>query len=185
MDDTGECELQRDANGEPTVQSRWQDMLDNMKAGDFLLIQFGINDGSATCDRHVGLDAFKETYGVLAAAAKDRGTQPVFLTPVSSIGCSGNTPVGTRGAFVDVTIEAGTEFDVPVLDLHARSVERYTELGFCPVSGGDVSADTTGAVGDFFCDDHTHFSESGAVDIASLVVELLMAQNISVVSHLK
>src|SRR5688572_18350925 len=49
-DATGECALNRDANGEPLLQPRWQEMLDGMRAGDYLFIQFGINDGSATCE---------------------------------------------------------------------------------------------------------------------------------------
>jgi lysophospholipase L1-like esterase len=185
MGPDGECILQRDGQGNPTLQPRWQEMLDNMKSGDALLIQFGINDGSRTCDRHVGIAAFKQTYGVLAAAAKERGVQPVFITPVSSIACNGNVPRGTRGEFVDATLQVGAELGVPVLDLHARSVERYGELGFCPVPGGDVNAQTGGAVGEYFCDDHTHFSSSGAVDMAAVVVELMKKANLPFVSHLK
>lgn len=185
MGGDGECVLQRDGQGNPTLQPRWQEMLDNMKAGDALLIQFGINDGSPTCDRHVGLAAFKQTFGVLAAAAEERGVQPVFITPVSSIACNGNVPRGTRGEFVDATLEVGAELDVPVLDLHARSVERYAELGFCPVPGGAVNASTGGAVGEYFCDDHTHFSSSGATDMAAVVVELMKKANLPFVSHLK
>lgn len=185
MGPDGECLLEQSASGEPTVQARWQEMLDDMAEGDALLIQFGINDGSPTCDRHVGLDAFKETYGVMIAAAKERGVQPVLITPTSAISCSGSNPQGTRGGYVDATIEAGQAADVPVLDLHARTVARYAELGFCPVAGGDVSASTGGAVGDYFCDDHTHFSTSGALDIASLVVELLVDAGVAFTSHVK
>src|SRR6185369_17107663 len=69
MDSTGECVLDRDSNGQPTIQARWQAMLNGMKAGDYLFIQFGINDSDPTCDRHVGLEAFKTSYGVMAQAA--------------------------------------------------------------------------------------------------------------------
>ena len=48
MDASGECVLARDAAGEPTLQARWQAMLDGMQPGDYLFIQFGINDASAT-----------------------------------------------------------------------------------------------------------------------------------------
>lgn len=185
MGPDGECLLTKGGDGNPTHQARWQEMLDNMKPGDAFLIQFGINDGSPTCDRHVGLAAFKETYGVLVAAAKQRGVQPVLITPTSSIACNGNVPRGTRGGYVDATLEAGKELGVPVLDMHARSVERYAELGFCPVPGGGVSAATGGPVGDYFCDDHTHFSSSGAADMAALVVELLVDAGVSFTSHLK
>ncbi len=184
MGDDGECLLNRDGTGEPLLQDRWQAMLDEMAEGDTLLIQFGINDGAATCDRHVGLDAFKESYGVLAAAAKARGTQPVFITPVSAIACNGDVPRGTRGGFVDATIEAGDEFDVPVVDLHALSVERYTELGFCPIPGGDVTARTDGDVGEYFCDDHTHFSPSGARDMAQIMAEAVAALELPLAAYL-
>jgi lysophospholipase L1-like esterase len=184
-DETGECVLERDAAGEPTLQPRWQAMLDGMKAGDYLFIQFGINDGDPNCDRHVGLDAFEAAYGMMADAAKARGAQPIFLTPVSSISCNGSTARGSRGEFVTRTIDAGQRFDVPVIDLHARSVALYNQHAFCPVAGGDVSADTTGPVGDFFCDDHTHFSPSGAVEIADLVAQALRDQAIPLAAYLK
>lgn len=183
MDETGECVLERDASGEPTLQARWQTMLDDMSSGDTLLIQFGINDGSATCDRHVGIAAFKESYGVMAAAAQERGAEPVFITPVSSIACDGTTPRGSRGGYVDATLEAGREYGVPVIDLHQLSVELYAELGFCPVPGGDVSAETSGPVGDFFCDDHTHFSDTGAVTIAGLVANALRQQPVNLARY--
>jgi lysophospholipase L1-like esterase len=186
MDASGECVLATDSSGMPTLQARWQEMLEGMQSGDYLFIQFGINDGSATCDRHVGIEAFKDTYGVLAEAAKARGTQPVFVTPVSAIACNGSSARGTRGGFVSATQEAGVEFDVPVIDLHQLSVELYDELGFCPLPGGsDVSASTGGEVGAFFCDDHTHFDRPGAERIAALVAAEVAAQNLGLAAYLK
>jgi len=188
MDATGECVLERDANGDPTLQSRWSAMLNatsGMKAGDYLFIQFGINDSSATCDRHVGVEAFKTSYGVMAQAAKDRGAHPIFVTPLSMIRCSGTTEVGSREPYVMATKDAGTQYSVPVIDLHGLSVALYTQHGFCPIPGGDVSATTTGPVGDFFCDDHTHLSSSGAVEIAGLVAQALRDQNIGLAAYLK
>jgi lysophospholipase L1-like esterase len=187
MDATGECILPLDASGNPTIQPRWQAMLTGMKAGDYLFIQFGINDSDPTCDRHVGLEAFKTSYGVMAQAAKDRGAHPIFLTPTSSISCnSANVAVGTRGAYVTATQQAGVQFGVPVIDLHALTVARYNALHFCPIpGGGDITATTTGAVGDYFCDDHTHFSPTGAVDIAALVAGGVRAQIPGLASYLK
>jgi lysophospholipase L1-like esterase len=182
---TGECALNRAPSGEPLLQPRWQAMLDGMREGDYLFIQFGINDGDPSCDRHVGIDAFVTAYGMMALAAKERGAQPIFLTPVSAIACNGTTARGSRGEFVPATIDAGVAFDVPVIDLHARSVELFQARGFCPVAGGDVSATTTGAVGDFFCDDHTHFSASGAVEIGDLVAQALIEQQIPLAAYLR
>ncbi|XYH93568.1 GDSL-type esterase/lipase family protein [Sorangium sp. So ce1128] len=185
MDSTGECELNRDASGEPVLQDRWVQMLDGMKRGDYLFIQFGINDGSRTCDRHVGLEAFKSSYGMMARAAEERGARPVFVTPVSAIACSGSTARGTRGGYVTATHEAGAEYGVPVIDLHEHSVELYNTLGFCPVPGGDVSSTTGGPVGEFFCDDHTHFARSGAAQIAELVAGAIRDQELGLAAYLR
>ena len=184
-DSSGECNLGQDAQGNATLQTRWTAMLTGMKAGDYLLIQFGINDGDSTCPRHVGKDAFETSYGMMAQAAKDRGAFPVFVTPVSQIACSGSTvSKGTREPYVSATKEAGTRDDVPVIDLNLLSATLYQSLGFCPIPGGDVSASTTGAVGTFFCDDHTHFDTTGATQIAGLVAGALRSQNIPLSQYL-
>jgi lysophospholipase L1-like esterase len=185
MDSTGECDLAPGPNGQPAVQAHWQAMLDGMKAGDYLFIQFGINDSDPTCPRHVGANAFKGSYGVMAQAAKDRGAHPVFITPVSSISCNGTTAQGSRGTYATATKQAGTQFGVPVIDLETLSVALYNSMHFCPVPGGDVSAATTGPVGDFFCDDHTHFSATGAPQIADLVAQAIRDQALPLAAYLK
>jgi len=185
MDSSGECVLAKDESGEPKLQPRWQAMLDGMQAGDYLLIQFGINDSSPTCDRHVGLDAFQASYGMMAQAAEERGAHPIFLTPVSAIACNGWSAIATRGGFVDATIQAGETYSVPVIDLHERSIALYQQLNFCPIPGGDVSASTGGPVGDFFCDDHTHFSQQGSLQIGLLIGEALRERKLGLSAYLK
>jgi hypothetical protein len=71
------------------------------------------------------------------------------------------------------------------IDLHALSVALYQSHGFCPIPGGDVSASTTGPVGEFFCDDHTHFDRPGAVEIAGLVAGALRTQSIPLSAYLR
>jgi len=185
MGDDGECLLDRDASGEPTLQPRWQAMLDGMKAGDYLFVQFGINDGDRTCDRHVGIPAFETALEMMARAAQERGAFPIFLTPVSMVACNGTTARGSRGEFVPATLRAGEAAGATVIDLHERSVALYQELGFCPIPGGDVSAETGGPVGDFFCDDHTHFSNVGAARMAELVSAALVEQGIPLAAYLR
>lgn len=182
-DGEGECVL-GETNGSLTLQQRWQDMLRDMKEGDFLLIQFGINDGDPNCPRHVGTEAFRVSYRMMAEAARERGAQPVFLTPVSAIACNGSTAVGSRG-FLDAVKEEGAALSVPVVDLHEKSVALYDELAFCPVAGGDVSASTMGPVGDFFCDDHTHFDTPGALEIAKLVAHGLTEAGVTLAEYLQ
>jgi lysophospholipase L1-like esterase len=174
----GECTLSSTA-----YSSRWMAMLNTstgFQAGDYLIIQFGINDGDTACPRHVGAARFKELLGVMATTAKARGVKPIFVTPVAAIKCSGNTAVGNRG-FVTETTAAATANGVPVIDLHAKSVALYNTLRLCP-NNGDYS---TGAVGAFFCNDHTHFEAAGAQQIAGLIATALKAQNIPLAAYLR
>ena len=177
----GECVL-----NSTTPLAAWTAMLNGMKAGDYLFIQFGINDTDSTCPRHVGTALFKTDYGMMAQAAKDRGANPIFVTPVSSIACSGSKATPTRGTFATATIQAGTQYDVPVIDLEQLSVALYTSLGFCPLPGPDTATTfESGAIGDFFCEDHTHFEQAGAVQIADLVAKALSDQGIGLGAYLK
>ena len=84
MDSTGECVLDLDASGNPILQSRWQAMLNattGMKKGDYLFIQFGINDGDATCDRHVGVAAFETSLRHDGAGGEGSRREPHLRHP--------------------------------------------------------------------------------------------------------
>jgi lysophospholipase L1-like esterase len=177
-DSTGECVV-----SPKTYAKRWQDMLDaanGMKAGDYLFIQFGINDGSSTCPRHVGSARYKELLGAMTRSAKDRGVHPVLLTPVAAITCSGSSAVGNRG-FLNETTAVGGANQTPVIDLHKLSYTLYNTLKLCP-NDGDY---TKGAVGAFFCNDHTHFEAAGALQIARVVAKALRDQKIGLAAYLK
>jgi len=54
-----------------------------MKAGDTLIIQFGINDGDSACPRHVGTALYKTYLVEMAQAAKERNARPIFVTQLS------------------------------------------------------------------------------------------------------
>ena len=176
-DSAGECVV-----SPRTYASRWADMLstNGMRAGDWLIIQFGINDGDPNCPRHVGTARYRELLSTMAREAKARGVKPVYVTPVAAIRCSGSTAVGNRG-FVGETTAQGQADQVPVIDLHQRSVALYNSLRLCP-NNGDY---TQGAVGAFFCNDHTHFEAAGAARIAEVVAAALREQGIGLASSLR
>ncbi|MFF6805582.1 MULTISPECIES: GDSL-type esterase/lipase family protein [unclassified Streptomyces] len=174
----GECRL---TSG--TYASRWQAMLNastGMKAGDYLFIQFGINDSSSTCPRHVGRARYQQLTTMMAKAALARGAHPVLLTPVAAITCSGSTATKNRG-FVPEILAAGSATGSPVVDLHTLSVARYNSLRFCP-NNGDYGS---GPLGAFFCNDHTHFETYGAQQIAALVAGDVRRQNLPLAAYLR
>lgn len=174
----GECRLTSSA-----YSSRWQAMLNastGMKAGDYLFIQFGINDSSSTCPRHVGPARYRQLMTTMVQAALARGAHPVLLTPVAAITCSGSTATKNRG-FVNETFAVGSATRAPVVDLQSLSVSLYNSLCFCPHNGDFGS----GPVGAFFCDDRTHFETYGAQRIAGLVAGDVRKQNLALAAYLR
>lgn len=174
----GECVI-----NPQTYSTRWQSMLDSatgMQAGDYLLVGFGINDGATTCNRHVGTARYQQLLTMMAQAATQRGAHPILLTPPAAITCSGGKAVGNRG-FLTETVNAGSGAKIPVIDLHKLSYTLYNTLKLCP-NNGDYS---TGAVGAFFCKDHTHFEAAGARQIAGLVATAIRDQNIPLAAYLR
>lgn len=176
----GECTL-----GASAPQARWTEMANGMKKGDYLFIQFGINDTtSSSCPKHVSLATFKKLFGMMAQTARDKGAQPVFLTAVSSISCNGSAAQGTRGGFATATKDAAIEYGVPVIDLEQLSVALYTSLGFCPSTDSAATFSANTPIGNFFCNDHTHFETTGAAAIADVVAKALRDQNFGLASYL-
>jgi lysophospholipase L1-like esterase len=170
----GECVL-----SSSTYSTRWQQILNTMKSGDYLFIQFGINDGDTACPRHVGTARYQQLMLYMAQTALARGAHPILLTAVAAITCSGSTAVKNRG-FVTETNAAASATGSPVIDLQTLSVNFYNSLGLCP-NNGDYTA---GAVGQFFCNDHTHFEAYGARRIARLVTGALVNQHIALAGSL-
>ena len=172
----GECTLTA-----TTYSANWNAMLTGMKTGDWLLVEFGINDGDATCPRHVGTTLFQTYLTTMAKAATDRGANPIFLTSTSAIACNGSTAQANRG-FGPQTKAAGTADNVPVIDMTVLTAALYTSLGMCPNAGDYTS--TTSKLGLFFCNDHTHFEAAGALQIAKTAAQALKDQNIPLAAYL-
>ena len=61
-----------------------------------------------------------------------------------------------------------------------RPLNLYNGLRFCPNNGNY----TTGTLGAFFCNDHTHFEAYGARRIMRLVTGALRTQNIALAGSL-
>ena len=106
------------------------------------------------------------------------------MTAVSSISCSGATAQPTRTQFRAATKDAGTQNSVPVIDLESLSVALYTASGLCPSTDTAATFTANTPIGNFFCDDHTHFEAAGATQIAGLVAKAIKDQGFPLASYL-
>jgi lysophospholipase L1-like esterase len=170
-----------DANGEcqvidnTTYSDNLTTMLDatnGMKPGDWVYVAFGINDGTATCNRHVGKALFQSDLDFMAKTIRAKGANPIFGTSTSGQSCSGSTNVPNRG-FGPETKAAGTADNVPVIDLTQLSVDLYNSLKLCP--GGSAT----------FWFDGTHFKTEGATAVAGVVAKAIKDQGIGLAAYVK
>jgi lysophospholipase L1-like esterase len=170
-DASGECQI----IDNKTYSTNWTTMLDpaaGMKAGDWVFIEFGINDAGGACNRHVGKALFQSDLIYLAKAIRDKGANPIFNTSTSSMTCVGGKVLANR-AFGPETKAAGATANVPVIDLMQLSADLYNTLNFC------VTPSPT------FWDGGTHFKTEGATKIAGVVAQALKDQQIGLAAYLK
>lgn len=98
---------------------------EELKAGDFLFIQFAHNDEKkADPNRYTEPETtFTENLKIFIDAALDRGAHPVLLTPAER--ClfdeEGNLSETGHAPYAKAILAAGRKFGVPVIDLWSKS----------------------------------------------------------------
>ncbi len=131
---------------------QYQTLLQNIKAGDYLMIGFGHNDERAELGRYTNpndslsvVGSFKYyLYESYIKIARDRNATPILVTPIVRRNVASNY-AGESGHITDtITNEEGTFAggdyaksiwqlgvgkSVPVLDLTARTRDVYEQLG--------------------------------------------------------
>jgi lysophospholipase L1-like esterase len=164
------------------TEGLWQAVMNDLKPGDFVLIQFGHNDGGPP-DRDRargslpgigdesqeftlpnGTTELVHTFGwymrKFIADARSKDAAPIVLSPtVRNIWTGGRVERGP-GEYASWSAEVAKAEGVPFVDISSAIAARYEELGQDKVT-------------DLFPQDHTHTSAAGADVNASLVVAAL------------
>ncbi len=119
---------------------RWAKVLDTMKPGDYVFIQFGTNDSKNSGPQNIYPNqTFAETYAPAdglykellkqyVADAQKRGGHPVIVSPPAR---RGEMPGGriSLGAYETAAMAAAKEAGVPGIDLNAMGQEMNAALG--------------------------------------------------------
>lgn len=109
---------------------RLDKVVSTMKAGDYLLIQYGHNDEK---ERGEGVGAFttyKADLKKFVAAAQERGAIPVLITPVQRRTFDQQGKItNSHGDYPEAVRQVAREEKVALIDLQAMSTEFYESLG--------------------------------------------------------
>ncbi|HWL51041.1 MAG TPA: rhamnogalacturonan acetylesterase [Chthoniobacteraceae bacterium] len=150
-------------------QERWQQVL--KARPDFVLIQFGHNDSHAA-DRPEATDAattFPANLRRYVAQAREAGIRPVLVTPPCRRTFDKTGHLKDHLApYAEAMKAVAGETDIPVVDLHEQSrllFEKLGKEGSTPFTMNE--SDRKGKSGY----DLTHFTETGAREMARMVAE--------------
>jgi lysophospholipase L1-like esterase len=131
-------------------ERRWDKVLDSLRAGDYVLIEFGCNDskksgpqniypGQTFAETYVEANtAYKDLLKQFAADVKKKGGFPVIVSPSARRGDS-KKPT-SLGAYADAAVAAAQEIGVPSIDLNSMGVDLNVALG---ADAGKQFADQT------------------------------------------
>ncbi len=168
-------------------EGRWQAILDAMKPGDFVFIQFGHNDGSEhKVDRYTPPEQYEANLRRFVTEVREGKGTPVLMTPVM------RRRYDERGSFYDthgpypgLVRDVARDLQVTLLDMHRDSGALLLALGpeastrlFLILAPGESDNYPEGL------DDNTHFSPEGAAVMAALVVEALRESDLELADDL-
>jgi lysophospholipase L1-like esterase len=170
----------------------WQSITQNLKEGDYVLIQFGHNDEVPTKRSYINEAGYTTNLLKFVKETRDKNAIPVLITPVARrMFNAAGTVEGTHEVYSALVRKVAAEQNVPLIDLDKESQTLLQTFGpedskmlYNYLTPGENLNYPDGKA------DNTHFSELGArkmaeivlADIRSLKLELA---NRIVVSNLK
>ena len=152
-------------------------VLDNLRQGDWLLIQFGHNDQKAQWPQtYVEASTTYRAYlRAYIAEARRRGATPILVTsPERAHFDDSGRIVASHGAYPEAVRTVAREEAVALIDLYAMSKQFYETLGPERI----VKAFADGGK------DRSHHNNYGAYELARLVVQGIRAADPESISHL-
>ncbi|ERM83229.1 hypothetical protein P872_17040 [Rhodonellum psychrophilum GCM71 = DSM 17998] len=168
-------------------ENRLDKILDLMRPGDYLFVEFGHNDQKTGGNHLDAFTTYKETLKSYIASARQKGGIPVLVTSMHRRSFDQNGKiVNTLGDYPEAVRQVAHEENVALIDLNAMSKVLYESWGpeyskkaFVHFAKGTFE----GQEEDFA--DNTHFSTYGANELAKAVVEGLKNTDLEVIKFLK
>ena len=150
---------------------RLDTILEKISEGDYLLVQFGINDSAAsnaeryapTCGSVPGTEGSYEFYmAKYIEGAKAKGATPILITPTLSLKNNTNGKfTASYTNYTDSVKKLADYYKIPYIDLNGLMVDHYNSIGYDTAYTYHMCS--TGST------DMTHFTETGANAVAGLI----------------
>jgi lysophospholipase L1-like esterase len=156
-------------------EGRWKPVEDNLRPGDYVIIQFGHNDEKKDQPKRYTepFGSFKQNLEQYIREVREKKGKPILATPVVRRAFSDEGELrDTHGDYVTAVRQVAAEQNVPLLDLERRSAELLKQLGperskklFMWIEPDEFVTIPKGR------QDNTHFNAYGASRICDLAVD--------------
>ena len=166
----------------------WGEVINNLKEGDYVFIQFGHNDSKPDSARHTEPRTTYRSYLVrYIKETQAKGAHPVLLTSIvrRKFDTTGKLE-DTHGEYLLVVRELAKEMNIPLIDLEQKSRKLIEQLGpeaskklFMWLEPGICDKYPNGSK------DDTHLCEYGATQIAQLAVDGIRELNLDISQYIK
>ncbi len=169
-------------------EGKWGVILERIRPGDWVIIQFGHNDQKSDVARHTDPEtSYAENLRSYALETRERGGQPIFATPIVRRSFSQDGKLQpTHGDYPNAVRKLATELQVPLLDLNSRSRDLLVKLGdersrilFNWTVPGEYERFPDGNI------ENTHFNAIGATRVCNLAVQEIMVKIPELAHHLR
>jgi lysophospholipase L1-like esterase len=180
----------RAVNGRSTksfiAENRWKSVLEDLKGGDYVFIQFGHNDEVKTKATYTTENEFKTNLKKYVSDTRSKKAMPVLITPVARRKFDSTGKVlGTHEVYSAIVRLVAKEENVLFIDLDIRSQALLQQIGpeisrllFNYLTPGEHPNYPAGK------QDDTHFSELGARKMAQLVLAEIKNLHLDLSNHI-
>jgi len=181
----------RALNGRSTrsfvAEGNWQKLLDVLKKGDYVFIQFAHNDQKEGTERYASPADYRKNLIKFVEDVRAKKATPVLLTPVMRRRFNDKGEFyDTHGEYPGAVRSVAAEYKVPLIDMHRGSEAVIIRYGpeeskklFLQLNPGENPNYPKGV------EDNTHFSPLGAEEMAKLAVAGIREQKLGLRKYLK
>lgn len=152
-------------------EGRWDSLINKVQPGDFVIIQFGHNDGSQhKTERYATPVEYAYNLKRFVNDVRQKKATAILATPVVRRKFDENNLFeDSHGEYPGIMRKVAGEMNVPLLEMHQKSMQLVTQLGseeskklYLHYQPGQFDSLPNGIT------DDTHFSPEGALTIAQI-----------------
>jgi len=169
-------------------EGRWQKIIDDLKKGDYVFVQFGHNDESKDKgERYTPPEDYKKNLIRFVEEVRAKGGNPILLTPVMRRRFDKDGKFyDTHGEYPGIVCDVAKELKSSLIDMHRSSevvIVKYGVEGskklFLQLKPGENANYPSGI------EDNTHFLPLGAGEMAQLAVDGIRANKLKLSKYLR